>query len=429
MTTATVEREISLLALLEVLQGRWRLVLLVGVIAALLNTLLFALTPYTYESTATVLVSHTRSKAEPSYTERTLVDTDSFAAVLMSGDLMEKVLKHFQLDQPPYEFDIESLGRCIGVWAIRNQNSVQIQVRLSNLVENTPQLAADIANFMAQEADRIATELMDEDIRRSMDIFDREYQRAEKDLEAIRQKAIEVRNKAPFEEKRKLIDSLGTAQSMMYAAYSTAQSDYVLKTAKLENLNRALKSEKPTIELIRALEEEPSVLNLYAARTGIATTELYDVTSTSTDINLVHVELRKLHDAVASDVEGASAAIRKLPEYIQDFSRQIHEAELVLGASEIDVKFWEDRLESAHLGFQEVNERYQVAIMSIASDRQDLLSWIRATPPLKPAGLPRPLFVVATAVLTMGVLAVLILLYEVMRATWTSGGTQRKQTV
>jgi hypothetical protein len=189
-----------------------------------------------------------------------------------------------------------------------------------------------------------------------------------------------------------------------------------------------LERERPTIDLIRALVEEPSVLNRYAAVTGAATAELYGVTSTSSDINLVYVEMRKLRDAVASDVAGASATVRRVPEYIQDYSRRIHEAELILGASEIEVKFWEARLETAQLGFQEVNERREVAVMSIASDRQDLLSWIRATPPLKPAGLPRPLFVVAAAVLTMGVLAVLILLMEVMRATLAVGGTQRKQS-
>jgi capsular polysaccharide biosynthesis protein len=426
MSATAVEREISLLALLDILQSRWKLVLMVGVVAALLNTLLFALSPYTYESTATILVSRTRSKAEPSNIERTLVDTDSFAAALMSGELMEKVLKHYKLDQPPYEMDIESMGRAIGVWAIRNQNSVQVQVRLSNLVENTPQLVADIANFMGQEADRIAREVMDEDIRRSMELFDRDFHRSEKDLEAIRDKLLEVRRRAPTEQKRKLIDSLGNAQAMMYSNLSTAQSDYLNKSAKLLNLNRALQIEKPTIELIRALEEEPSLLNRYSARTGTATTELYDVTSTLNDINLVYVELRKLRDAVASDVEGASAAVQRLPEYIQDYSRQIHEAELILGASEIEVKFWEVRLETAQLGFQEVNERREVAVMSIASDRQDLLSWIRATPPLKPAGLPRPLFVGAAAVLTMGLLAVFILLMEVMKATFAAGGTQGK---
>ncbi len=429
MPTSAVEREISLLALLEVLQGRWKLVLLVGFIAALLNTFLFSFTPYTYECTATILVSHSRSKAEPSYVEKTLVDTDSFAAVLMSGELMEKVLKHFQLDQPPYEFDVEDVRHAIGVWAIRNQNSVQIQVRLSNKVENTPQLAADIANFMSQEADRIATKLMDEDVRRSMDIFNREFARAERDLNAVRDKYREVRLKAPIDEKKKLIDSLGTGQSTMAMALATAQSDYIVKSGKRDDLLRRIEHEKPTIPLIRALEEEPSVLGLYAQRTGKATAELYSVTSTINDINLAYVEIRKLLDGTASDAAGASAALSVLPEYIHDFSRQIQEAGRILGASEAEVKFWEGRLEAALLGFQEVNERREVAVMSIAADRQDLVSWIRATPPLKPAGLPRPLFVMASAVLTMGVLAVLILLLEVMKATLAGGGSQRKQAV
>lgn len=428
MTTATVEREISLLALLQVLQGRWKVVLVVGLAAGLINGLLFFMTPYTYESTATILVSHTHSKADPSYSEKTLVDTDSFAAALMSGDLMEKVLKQFQLDQPPYEFDLEAMSRAIGVWAIRNQNSVQVQVHLSNLVENTPKLVADIANFVGQEADRIAKDLMDEDIRRSMEIFDREFARAEKDLNGIKEQYMEFRQNARIEELRKLVEALGNGQSTMAIAYSTAQSDYIIKSAKRDNLERSLQKEKPDIQLIRQLEEEPSLLNLYSARTGKATAELYSVTSTVSDINLVHVELRKLLDGTASDAAGASAALSVLPEYIRDYSRQIHEAEVVLGANEAGLKFWEGRLEAALLGFQEVNERREVAVMAIASDRQDLLSWIRATPPLKPAGLPRALFVVATAVLTMGVLAVLILLMEVMRATLTTVETTTKRT-
>ncbi len=414
---ASPYREISFLYLLQVIQRRWLILLFVGLVVGGANALLFALTPYTFESTITLLVSRTRSREDSGGVDRTVVDCEAFASALDSPDILDRILQEFRLNEPPYNFDIEDFRKRVAIWAVRSQNSVIVRVRLNDLVEDTPKLVSDVANAFSQEADRIANELLEEDIRRSMALFNQEYERAEKDLEKVRESYREKKLNARIEEMKKLIESLGNAQSQMLIALSQAQSDFVEKSAKQADLDRALTGEKPILDMVRSLEEEPSVLNIYAARTGKATTDLYNATSTRQEINPVFVSLRNLRDAVASDVAGVSEAIHKLPEYVEDYSRQIREAEKILNASEEEVTYWQDRLKTAHMGFGEVSTRREVAVMAIASDRQDLLTWIRAFPPLKPIGLPRFVLAVASALVAMILLTVLILLWEVLRAT------------
>lgn len=420
-TPESIYREIPILHLFRVIQRKWMLLLFVGLVVGGANALIIGLTPDTFESTATILVSRTRSREDAGGIDRTVVDCDAFASALDSSDILSRILQKYQLNEPPYNFDTEDFRKRVAIWAVRSQNSVVVRVRLKDRVENTPRLVADVANAFSVEADRIANELLEEDIQRSMALFNKEYERAEQDLEKVRTAYREKKLTARIEEMKKLIDSLGNAQSQMLIALSKAQSDYVEKSAKQVELDRGLATEKPMLDMVRSLEEEPSVLNVYAARTGTASTDLFSATSTREEINPVYVNLRNLRDAVASDAFGAAQAMQKLPEYVEDYSRQIQEAEKILNAHEEEVTYWQDRLKTAHLGFEEVSTRREVAVMAIASDRQDLLTWIRAYPALKPIGLPRAVVAVAFALVAMMIVTVMILLWEVLRATTRSG--------
>jgi capsular polysaccharide biosynthesis protein len=413
----SVDRELSLLHLFGVIQSRWKIILAAGILAGVLNATVFFFIPPLYEASSTILVSRTRSKEESFGIDRTAVEADSYALALQSGEVLEKLQRQFHLDQPPYSFNIEQLRDAVAIWALRRENSLQVRVQLRDRSRNTPSLVSGMANFFLEEADRIATELLKQDMDKSRQIYDEEYERAKRELEEVRSQYQAVRLQSRVEEMKELIKSLGGGQTKLLEALALAQSDFLQKGSQFEKLETYLADEKPVRTLNRALEETPSVLNIYAARTGKAATELYSATASTQVLNEVYTKLRELRDTAAAGYSGAGEALKHLPEDLKDYSERSRAAELILNASEEAVKFWEDRLKTAQASFMEVSKRRALAVMAIASDRQDLISWVRAYPPLKPAGLPRSLLCVAAMLLGMTLLAVLILLLEMIKTT------------
>ncbi|MCG3197661.1 MAG: hypothetical protein HUU16_21140 [Candidatus Omnitrophica bacterium] len=417
---AKVDREVTLVHLLEVVKGHWKAIVAVGVLTLLLNVGVFLALPVAYQAESSILLSRSRSKAEPTGIDTTSVGSDAFALALQSGEVMEKALKKFNLDQPPYEYDVQELQQTISIWALRRENTLQVRVKLRNLQEGTQKLVADIANFFLEEADKLAKELLKQDIERSVALLEEEYRRSEQRLEEYRKHYQAVKLGAKIESQRKVLDSLGFGLSKLMEQFSIAQYDYANNSALVEALDRLLADEKELLSVRRALEEEPALMAAYAEKAGVGASSLYSATSTVQEPNEVYIALRALRDEAQGKMAGAKNALETLPDKIQGYKDDLEATERILNASEEAELFWKGNLTAAQLAFQEVYERREVAAMAIVADRQDLLTWVRAYPPLRPTGLPRPVLATASAVLAMAVLAVLILLLEVFRAIGSS---------
>lgn len=416
-TLPSVEREVTLVHFLRVVQSRWPLILFVGLITGTLTGILFYLTPPLFESTCTILISRTRSKEDALGTDRTVIESDNFVLALQSGEIYGRVLEQFKLSEPPYEFDLDEVRQAVAIWPLRRENAIQVRVQLRDRTANTPQLVADIANFYLGEADKIAMNLIQEDVERSTRLFKSEFDQSRERLEEVRAKYQEAKLASRVEEKKKMIESLGIGQSKYMEAYGQARADAMLKAAQLTDLDQRLQTESPILGVSRALEEEPAFMGVYADRAGKGATSVYSATSATEVPNDVYIKLRELRDTASAELAGAKAVLGSITHTLADYTRRIQESELILNSNEEAVSFWQAVLDSAQLSYQEVYKRFDQAVMAIASDRQDLMSWVQAFPPQKPAGFPRVLVVLASAFLAMTILTVLILLIEVFRAT------------
>lgn len=411
-----VDREVTLVHLLEVVRSHWMAILAVGFFTLVVNVGVFLALPVAYQAESSILLSRSRSKSDPTGIDTTSVGSDAFGLALQSGAVMEKALKKFNLDQPPYEFDVQELQQSISIWALRRENTLQVRVRLRDLQAGTRELVAEIANFFLEEADSLARELLKQDIERSVALLESEYKRSAESLEEFRKRYQSVKLSAKVESQRKVIDALGFGLSKLMEQYSIAQYDLANNSAVVEALDRLLVDEPELLSVRRALEEEPALMAAYAEKAGQAAGALYSATSTVQESNEVYVALRALRDEAQGKMAGAKRALEDIPEGIQGYKEDLEAAERILNSSEEAELFWKGNLTAAQLAFQEVFERRLIAAMAIVSDRQDLLTWVRAYPPLRPTGLPRPVLATASAVLAMAILAVLILLLEVFRA-------------
>lgn len=418
----TPERELTLLSLVLFARRRWKMLLAVGVIAGILAAIVLSVTPATYLATANVLVMRTRSKSEMVGLDRTVIEPDYFAAALEGDEVLETTLERFKLNEDPYRFDIEKMRSVVSVSPIRNENSIQIQVRLPALSpEETPKLVAEIANSLAEEANSISNRLLQEDIKRSRVLFDEEYQRAEKHLAASRQKYQVAALEAPLLEKQYEIENFQLYQRQLQASLALAIADLEQKGPKLGELEILLEDEKPLLTVVRELEEEPSLLGVFGEATGKGTSELYSATSITQIPNEVYTNLRNLHDTTRSEVAGLINAVTELQEDIAEINLKIRAAERIFTASKEAVEFYADVLETAVLTHREADQKHKTAVMSIISDRQDLISLSPALPPHKPSGVSRLVLVVVSPLIAMIFFLALLFLAEVLRVSVAPG--------
>ena len=261
-----VERELTLLSLALLAVKRWKTLLAVGLAAAVVAAVVLWFKPVTYEATGKILVMRTRSSDKAVGLDRTVIEPDYYASVLKSDGVLGVILEKMRLDEAPYRFDIERLRGAAKISPLRNESSIEVTVKLPAMEESTPQKVAQLADAFIEEASRITDELLEKDIQRSMRLFDGEYEKACAQLEKVRGQYQEVFLTAPIEEKTREIENLHMFQRQLQASLAIAIADYEQKKAKLATIEDLLAGEDRLLSVTRALEEEPSLLAVYAAR-------------------------------------------------------------------------------------------------------------------------------------------------------------------
>ena len=206
-------------------------------------------------------------------------------------------------------------------------------------------------------------------------------------------------------------------QRQLQTSLALAQAELEQKAPKVPILEKYLETEQRTLKVRRSLDEESGFLGVVAAATGKSATESYSATSESEVVNDVYNNLRNLRDTTQADVAGLKQAVATLQQDSDEQNRKIQAAERILNASKEAVDYWKDRLETAILTHRAVDERHKVAGLSIAADRQDMVSQYPAVAPTKPSGVPRVILVAITPILAMIIFLAILLLVEIVRVS------------
>jgi len=421
-TSSPGVNQLALHDLARSLKGRRVWIVIIGVIAALLTGLMKYSLPPTFEATAKILVKRTSSRGTGGLNDQTVIDTDSFAAALESAEVLEKALQKLKLDRPPYNFDLPAFAGKVDMSILRREESIQVQARLPHQTENTQELVAEVANFFLTEADTIAEDLMRQDIDRSKKLLDGEVSESQVRLETIREKYKEAKLKSQVVEKTETLESLGEGLTALLKEYAIARSEFEQANGKLPVLESLLAGEESTTSLIRSIDEEPTLRNLRLEGGDSSARKLFSATVTLQATSEVYVNLRELRDETKAELEGYRKAVENLPTAIDEYSKRMQEAEKVLNESEADVEYWTLVLEGAQEAFAEVYKQRDVAVMAIATDRQDLISWIRAKPPIHPIG-PGPIsYGLIAGLVAMVVFTLLLVLFEMVRISFAAPG-------
>ncbi|OQB23168.1 MAG: cryptic autophosphorylating protein tyrosine kinase Etk [candidate division BRC1 bacterium ADurb.Bin183] len=149
----------------------------------------------------------------------------TFEGLVKNKELVRRAIKKFNLDKKPYELSVEAVLENVHVALVRNTRLINLTVDFPD-----PILAAEIANFIAQEAVALNMVINNTDAVRA-----REFMSAQVNAVAESMKANEI-NLREYKQQAKIKELETDVETLLYnkADLSLRRSDALIKKAELE---------------------------------------------------------------------------------------------------------------------------------------------------------------------------------------------------
>jgi protein tyrosine kinase modulator len=246
---------------------RHRLWVVVGTMVCGLATCIVSIVlPPTYEATAKLLVSPPKTGAVND--NAPLISVASFRMLVENQSLGAKVVEEFGLNREPYRLTVEEFMKDrVKVEAVRDTNVVLVKVGLPNR-----DLAARVANRMAQGAERLAQQLNRDETVTAQEVIKAQLDQSQKRLEQAERNLESFKREAQIELLRKDVDSLlgqrGTLLGLLVEIQTEkarlSQAEALLdKRTRIETLRRSIDTDPAAMESARMTSSQAgSVLPL-----------------------------------------------------------------------------------------------------------------------------------------------------------------------
>ncbi len=373
------EQEIELIDYLNVIWKRKGLIIggtLVVAAAALVVSLLM---PKIYEASVTLLVTESKIPSAAGPPVRTGISPETFYPMIRNHSIAEKALDKFNLNAEPHNLRPGGILSTVSVNTSRGTNLITLRVAFSD-----PELAKEIANFVAEEAVRNNTAL-----NRADTVTTREFIRRERDvaadvLKTSEEALTEFKGTANLEALRADQGILIAEKGSLRGALSGVTTELVATRAKVAQLREGLKGQQQTLILTKSILTDPPLLA--AAQDG----GVSGLKNLST-IYLKSEEINRVYESLLSNLITSKTRIAELESKHVELQRKLAVSVEKLRSVEAAVAKKEGKLENLTRRYTLAKDTYQLfakkfeeAALLVASRVNDLKIVDRAVIPQGP---------------------------------------------
>lgn len=250
--------EVELIDYLNTL-WKWKLLIIVGTLAAAIIALVVSVSaPLTYEATATLLITESKVPS-PSGSEgagKPGILPETFETMIASQALALQAIQQFGLDKEPFAITpTRFLNNIIAIKPKRGTSLLTLTTTLPN-----PNLAADVANFVAQKAVETNARLNQADTVATKEFVQHQRDQAKVAMEAAQAALLEFKRTANLE-------NLQTEQRILFIEKEKLAQRYSDVTSKLKNLQaqvvalkQALTKQEQFLTLTKSILNDPTML-------------------------------------------------------------------------------------------------------------------------------------------------------------------------
>lgn len=427
-----MEEEISWREVIEILlQGKW-LITAITVTAMLVSGIFsfFVLDP-TYEARVTLLVVQPKAQQESSddsvlsrylqsIAESTQLSLDTYVNQVKNPALLDRLRNRLELD--PYEYTIRRIGDMIKVLNPEKTNLIEIVI-----THTDPQLAATMANTLAEEFVDFINEQSKERINQSIVVLEQqlvsEEEKLNAALDAYTSFLSESRGVAHLEQaynaKIALLTQFQTELAETKVALNTTRAGLAEGERELANLSQFITTEKSLVEdnLMRDYVKDATGKNL---------NQLAHLKMENQEVNEAYIDLLKLVNMDRMAVKQLENKLASLEESIAQTAKEIEMLQIELAEKKAVEERLLNKLNDAKRTYDRLVQKYDEALIASAIDSAEAQinlvapAWV----PVTPVG-PRKMLNLAIA----GVLGVMVGAFVVFfRHYWITSADQKSET-
>jgi protein tyrosine kinase modulator len=352
---------------------RYRLAIAIGTIlcgiAAFVAT---GLTSRTYEATVKLVVSPPKTGGVGEVGSTISVAT--FRSLIENQSLGAKVVEEFALNKPPHEVTAsEFLREMVKVEAVRDTSVIVVKVTLWD-----PELAAKVANRMAQAAEQLAERLSQDETISARDIIRAQLDESRKRLDQAEGNLESFRKKAQLELLREDVDAMLGQRGTLLALLVDIQAE----KARLAQAEAQLAKRNRIDTLRRSIDTDPAAMEALR-RGGAETGSVLPLQLRNESVDPVYEDL----DKVAAESRTALAGmekqraelidVRKLDRDQQAKLSLLYQQEMLLSRLQTEYQISKE-------AYVDVSKRYEQARLQVAGRSAQLQLMDAALPPDRP---------------------------------------------
>ena len=315
------EHEPELIDYLLVL-WRWKTLIVLGTVVAAAAALAVSFVmPKVYEATTTLMVLKSKFGSDQLLGPQQLAFTaKTYEGIVKNSGALSEALVKFKLTQPPYNLKRRDFQRLVDINAVKDTALLTLSVELGE-----PQLAADVANFLAQRAIGLNDRLNQGEVGESHTFMETQVDRTAASMKEAQAALATFEKEADIEIVRKQeevsLDRLGNLQ----AQRTKVEADLAAVTGDLASLDKDVRQQPPTLKTSRTLVEDPAYQQALAKLSRADINALLGINMQSEQLNPTYSFLQQKLAEDHREAAGLTARKRELDRLLAENDKQLAE--------------------------------------------------------------------------------------------------------
>ncbi len=375
------EREPELTDYLGILWKRRWLVLAGPLSAAVVVFVLGIASPRTYEATATLLVTASKiPRPEGEGAANPGIAPETFESMIRNQSVAAQAVRQYGLDKEPSALAPQRfLETAVSVKTLRGTGLITVSVVLSDA-----KVAADVANFMAQRAVELYSNLNQADTLSAKEYIQRQRDQARVTMNEAQGRLLDFKRTIRLESLRVEQKVLLTEKQSLAERHSDYSREVKGLQMEVAGLREALTKHEQLIAVNKSIFQDGSML---AAAQERGATDLKTLSS----LQLKSQEVNSVYQGVQSDLIKSETTLASLQSQHQDIEGKMKNTETHLASVETKIADAEARLEEltrnytlAKAAYELFAKKFDEASLSIAARTTELKIFDPAIVPVSP---------------------------------------------
>lgn len=393
------QKEIELVDYIKVI-WKWKYLIILGTLVSTIITIVISLSlPKVYQATVTFLVTTSpvvRGPGEPSESRYDLL-IETYKGIIKNKSSLLSALEKFNLNKNPQDFSLDNLEKLISVKTVPNSKLLRLDVELQN-----PQLAADIANFLADNAVRLNAKLSQGDTVEAQRFLNEELKKIEQEFQGAEKEYLDFQKQARMADLRKRMDTLLQLKSSLSQQLTDTEINLKGEESKEKRLAEEIKTRSIKISLNKSIAEDPAFQQLFSSASSSQQKDFLLLKTNSEAINEAYgimdqnlVSSQAQFDMLKSRKEATIDSLAKIDQELQNL-------QITLAKRGMEEAKLSNRYQLASSVYQDFRRKLEEANLNVFSKSQDLKILDPAIIPSHPVK-PRKRVVVMVTFLTAGI--------------------------